>query len=121
MPPPASFSELIDRYQLGERDFQECSLDEDPDNDLRGACLDGIDLSHSYIVADFRGASLCGARFCQANVKTCDFRDANLSNASFAGAALCATTSLGATLDGAGFAGASNHSYVIQPGEYPDW
>jgi uncharacterized protein YjbI with pentapeptide repeats len=121
MPLPTSFRELIDRYQHGERDFCESLLDEDPDNDLRGVCLDGVDLSQSFVVADFRGASLRGARFCHANVKTCDFRDANLSGADFTGAALCATTFVGATLDATDFAGASNHSYVIRPGEYPDW
>ncbi len=121
MPPPTSFRELLDRYQHGERDFQESSLDEDPDNDLRGVCFDGVDLSRSYVVADFRGACLRGARFCHANVKTCDFRDADLSGADFTGAALCATTFIGATFDAADFAGAFYHSYVIQPGGYPDW
>ncbi|HVS36330.1 MAG TPA: pentapeptide repeat-containing protein [Gemmataceae bacterium] len=116
-----SFRELLDRYQRGERDFAESDLDTDTANDLRGACLDGIDLSRSYVVASFRGARLRGAVFRGANVKTCDFSGADLTGADFCEAALCATTFAGAQMQDAQFGGAFYHSYRLQPGEQPDW
>src|SRR5262245_2009831 len=106
MEPPRSFRELLERYRRGERDFVGAELDSDADSDMSGVCLDGADLSHSFIVANFRGASLRGVRFRQANVKTCDFREADLRGADFRGAALCSTEFAGAKLDGADFTGA---------------
>lgn len=116
-----SFGELLACYKRGKRDFAESDLDTDPDNDLSGVCLDGVDLSRSFVVGNFRGASLRGARFREANVKTCDFAGADLTGADFSGAALCATTFGGARMDGAQFGGANNHSLVMQPGDLPDW
>jgi uncharacterized protein YjbI with pentapeptide repeats len=121
MGPAMSFRELLDRYARGERDFAESDLDTDPDNDLSGARLDGIDLSRSFIFASFRGASLKGARFRMANVKTCDFTGADLSGADFTEAALCATQFGGAQMEGARFEGAFYHSYTLQAGKLPDW
>jgi uncharacterized protein YjbI with pentapeptide repeats len=121
MKPLRTFRELLDRYSRGERVFAGSELDEDPDNDLRGVCLDNADLSRSFIIADFRGASLRNTRFSHANVKTCDFRDADLRGADFTGAALCSTEFSGAKLDGARFAGACYHSYTLQEGDRPDW
>jgi uncharacterized protein YjbI with pentapeptide repeats len=121
MPSSKSFHELVASYQQGERDFQGSVLDKDPNNNLSGACLDGIDLSHSSVVADFRGASLRAARFCNANLKTCDFRDADLTNAVFTGAALCATTFVSSILSGTDFDGPCYHSYVMRQGEHPNW
>src|SRR5262245_50250077 len=119
--PPSTFRELLERYQRGERDFSGAELDEDPDNDLSGVCLDGADLSRSYLVVSFRGASLRGVNFHEANVKTCDFRDANLRGADFTGAALCAASFKGARMEEAKFAGAFFHSYTLREGEQPDW
>jgi uncharacterized protein YjbI with pentapeptide repeats len=119
--PPASFRELLDRYRAGERDFSGAELDQDAGNDLSGVCLDGADLSRSYVVASFQRASLRGARFREANVKTCDFRGADLRDADFSGAALCSTRFDGARLDGARFFGASCHGLVLREGERPDW
>jgi uncharacterized protein YjbI with pentapeptide repeats len=121
MGPPRTFRELLDRYGRGERDFAGSELDQDPDWNLSGVCLDGADLSRSFIVANFRGASLQDARFIEANVKTCDFRDADLRGADFTDAALCATEFGGAKMDGAKFEGASVHSHTLKHGETPDW
>ena len=79
--PPTSFRELLDRYDRGERDFTGAELDADSDSDLTGVCLDDVDFSHAFLVANFRGASLRGVCFFQANVKTCDFREADLREA----------------------------------------
>jgi uncharacterized protein YjbI with pentapeptide repeats len=119
--PPQTFRELLERYQRGDRDFAKSDLDQDPDNDCRGICLEGADLSGSYIVADFRRASLRGAKFVEANVKTCDFREADLRNADFSGAALCATYFVGADMTGARFDGAHFHGYRLRSAERPDW
>lgn len=116
-----SASELLERYQQGERDFRGAELDEDPDCDFTGACLDGVDLSESWITASFRGASLRGAFFVGANVKTCDFRDADLTNADFRGAALCATQFSGAIVEGITLEGAYYHSRTFSAGEVSDW
>src|SRR5262249_24400768 len=121
MVPAATFRDSLERYQRGERDFAGSDLDVEPNNDLSGACLDGVDLSHSLVVANFRGASLRGAKFHESNVKTCEFRDADLYEADFTGAALCATTFAGARMDGTDFTGAFCHSYLLQPGERPNW
>lgn len=120
MAPPTSFRELLDRYRRGERDFTEADLDTDRNSDLRDLCLDGADFSHAFIIADFRRASLRGARFFQANVKTCDFRGADLRDADFRGAALCAALFDSAIVDGADFTGAHIYGYSFRPGEKPD-
>jgi uncharacterized protein YjbI with pentapeptide repeats len=115
----STFKELLDRYQQGERDFTGSELDADPENDLSGVCLDGIDLSNSWVMADFRGANLRGARFRDANVKTCDFTGADVSGADFSGAALCATVFSGARMENARFEGAYWHSHEFKAGEFP--
>src|SRR4026207_2140136 len=104
-----TFKELITRYTAGERDFSGVELDEDPENDLSGVCLDGINLSRSFLVASFRKASLRGAIFRDANVKTCDFSGADLTGADFRGATLDGTTFVGAFIDGVQISGASYH------------
>jgi len=117
--PPQLFRELRERYARGERDFTEAWLSEDPDNDQRGICLDGADLSRAFIDADFGGASLRGVKFRGANVKTCCFDGADLRGADFRDAAICAATFDGALLDDADFTGASIHSYHFKLGETP--
>ena len=116
---PTSFRELLDRYQRGERDFSNAELDTDPDSDLSGVCLDNADFSHAFLVGNFRGTSLRGARFFQANVKTCDFREADLRDADFRGAGLCSALFDGAKLEGSKFAGAFIHSHEFKEGEMP--
>ena len=117
--PPTSFRELLERYQRGERTFADAELDADPESDLSGVCLDGADFSHAFLMASFRGASLRGARFYQANVKTCDFREADLRDADFREAALCSAQFDDAKLHGANFAGAFAYSYEFKEGETP--
>lgn len=117
----STFRELRELYRLGVRDFEGSELDEDPDDDLRGICLDGVDLSKSLVVASFCGARLRAARFRQSNVKTCDFRNADLTDADFSSAALCATQFLGSRMEGTDFTGAAYHSHVLKAGERPHW
>ena len=114
MEPPKSFHELLQRYTAGERDFTGTALDQHRDNDLSGVCLDGADLSRSFIVAQFQRASLRGVRFHEANVKTCDFQHSDLRGADFSGAALCDTSFSGANLDSANFTGAYFHSHQLR-------
>ena len=121
MPACQGFADLLRDYAQGRREFRNAELDVDPDNVLDGECLDGIDLSHSFVVASFRGASLRNTAFVNANVKTCDFTGADLYGADFRGALLCATTFVGAKMDGARFGGASIHSHVLAEDEQPNW
>lgn len=118
---PKSFKELLSRYATGERSFHGADLSEDPDYDLSGVQLDGVDLSEACIVAIFRGASLRGAVFRNSNVKTCDFSGADLTGADFRGAALCSTTFRGAILDGVQIGGALYHSHTFKDDDRPDW
>ncbi len=112
---------LINRYREGDRNFVSSDLDSDSDNDLNDVCLDGIDLSRSFIVASFRGASLKAAFFRAANLKTCDFTGADLTGSDFSDAALCSATFVGARMKGAFFVGAYFHSHTLRSGELPDW
>jgi len=118
---PKTFRELIDRYQRGERKFCGSMLDEDPDQDLGGRSLDGVDLSDSFVVATFASSSLRGSKFRGANVKTCDFRGCDLRDADFSGAALDATSFAGARLDGALFEGAHASGHILGAEDRPDW
>jgi uncharacterized protein YjbI with pentapeptide repeats len=120
MRPPTSFLELVERYQGGERYFAEAELDTDPNNDMSNARLDGADLSRSFVIASFRGASLQGTCFREANVITCDFCGADLRGADFRGAALCASSFGGAKMEGARFDGAYFHSHILESGETPN-
>jgi uncharacterized protein YjbI with pentapeptide repeats len=109
---------LLKRYEAGERSFIELDLD-DQVYDFAGATLDGVDFSETFIYANFRGASLVGAKFERANVKTCDFRDANLTRASFQGAAIDGAEFAGADLSGASFAGATEQGHIYGVKELP--
>ena len=119
--PPNSFKDLLSRYARGERSFLGAELDADPDNDLSGLCLDGIDLSRSFVVASFRGASLRDAVFRESNVKTCDFSGADVSGADFRGAALCGTRFSGAIVERVKLAGAFYHAHRFTDGDTPNW
>jgi uncharacterized protein YjbI with pentapeptide repeats len=118
---PKTLRELVDCYQRGDRSFPGAELDDDPKGDLSGLTLDGIDLSHSVVVASFTSSSLRGAKFRNANVKTCDFCGCDLRDADFSGAALDATSFIGARLEGARFEGATAYSHTLKHGEQPDW
>ncbi len=118
--PPQSAGEVISRYRSGERYFGYLELEE-PVCDLRGVDLSGANFSHSFLVADFRDASLRFANFLQCNIKTCDFRGADLQNAIFRGAALDSTNFADANLAGADFGGAGVYGHRMLAGELPDW
>ena len=118
--PPKSSDELLLRYQNGERHFAQAELD-GPNYDLRNANLEGADLSHSFITADFRGANLRGVDFTSSNIKTCDFRGAELHEAIFSGALLEGTRFDGAFLEGAKFDGATCFGRTLESEEKPWW
>ncbi len=118
--PPKNISELLERYENGERDFIECDL-YDEYYDLRGLILEGINLSKTFILADFRGSNLRGANFYQANVKTCDFRGADLTNATFEDSAIDSALFDGAILVNTNFENAGTYGYLMKKGEIPDW
>lgn len=118
--PVKSFAQLISRYADGERDFRDSELDGET-GDLQGLDFTDADFSGSFIVADFRSATLKNARFQNANIKTCDFRNANLENADFRNSALDGTQFENAHLEGCRFGGAGIHSRILQDDELPDW
>ncbi len=118
--PPGSTEELLRRYAEGERYFATVALDNST-YDFQNAVLEGVDFSHSFITADFRGANLKRSSFVSANVKTCDFRNADLEGANFSGAALEGTQFEGANLEGARFDGAGCYSYMMKSDERPWW
>jgi uncharacterized protein YjbI with pentapeptide repeats len=119
--PPKTLRELVERYRAGERKFSGSDLDGDPDGDIRGLTLDGIDLSDSFVVATFASSSLRGSSFRRANLKTCDFRGSDLRDADFSEAALDGTSFAGARLEGARFDGASIQGHLLGEDERPDW
>ena len=117
--PPKSIPELLDRYKNGERYFVGCHFD-DQIYDLKDLNLEGINLSKSFILADFRGANLKYATFYQANVKCCDFRNANLTNASFEDSAIDAALFKGANFENTNFENAGVYGHSMKKGEIPD-
>jgi uncharacterized protein YjbI with pentapeptide repeats len=118
--PPKTISELLERYQNGERYFVGCDFD-DRICDFRDLNLQEINLSKSFIAGDFRGANLSKADLSNSNLKTCDFRKANLNGASFEKSALCATYFDEAIFENTNFEGAFYHSHELKKGETPDW
>ena len=118
--PPQSVEEVLSRYRRGERYFGQCELEE-PVCDFRGVNLAEVDFSHSFMVADFRGATLKSANFTNCNVKTCDFRGSDLQGATFRGAALEGTQFGDAILTGVDFEGAGFFGDTLGAGERPDW
>ena len=115
-------SEIRQRYQDGERDFQGLDIEDSDDSEsFRDAVLEGADFSHAFVVADFSRAGLRDARFVEANVKTCIFDEADLRGCMFSRAAIDAATFRSARLDGADFSGASVQGSLMQPGELPTW
>ncbi len=79
-------SELLQRFQRGERTFKDAKL---PKAFLFNAQLKFIDFSFAELTeADFRGAELFGANFQSANLNNASFGGANLARANFSGAKL---------------------------------
>ena len=114
-------TEILERYAAGERDFTGLDITDGGQRppSFRGAVLDGADFSRSFVEGDFTGASLRGARFVGANVKTCIFDGADLHGADFRGASLEATSWQGCALDGVDFEGGGMYSHVLAKGERP--
>lgn len=113
--PPKTISELLERYENGERDFVGCDF-YDQTYDLRNLNLKGINLSETFIFADFRRANLRNANFYRANVKSCDFRGADLTNAVFKDAAIDFALFEGAKFNNTDIEGA----WSLKKGEVPD-
>jgi len=112
-------AEILRRYDAGERDFRGLEIESpanSSDPEFRGANVEGSDLSGCFIVADFSGARLRGAKL-SANVKTCCFDRADLRDADFSGAAIDSATFDGADLEGATFEGAAAYGYTYVKGE----
>jgi uncharacterized protein YjbI with pentapeptide repeats len=115
-----SESELLRRYQSGQRRFCDLDINSDGSSALVGAQIDGIELIGCFVLASFRGASMQRA-IVHSNVKTCDFSNADLSGSDFRNSALCATTFVGANMREADFTGAFFHSHELKKGEVPHW
>ncbi len=98
-------TELLKRWQLGERDFSEA--------DLQGADLHGADLRGAcFVKADMRWsnlqkANLFGADLTEANLSQAVLRGANLFGAILAGTELCGTDLCEAVLGRADMEGAN--------------
>lgn len=96
--PPESASEVLSRYDSGERYFQGTDLP--GGSSFNGAVVAGSDFKNSFLSdVDFRSADLRDVCFDETNVKVSDFRGADLRGASFRGAALCGAMFAGAKLD----------------------
>jgi uncharacterized protein YjbI with pentapeptide repeats len=114
-------AEILRRYQAGERDFRGIQIEAlagAADPEFRGANLEEADFTGCFVVADFSGARLRGAKL-SANVKTCCFDRADLRDADFSNAAIDAATFDGANLEGANFEGAGAYGYTFGKGEPP--
>jgi uncharacterized protein YjbI with pentapeptide repeats len=96
--PAESASEVLSRYDCGERYFQATDLR--GGSSFKGAVVAGSDFKNSFLSDhDFRSADLRDVCFDQTNVEFSDFRGADFGGASFRGAALCGAMFAGAKLD----------------------
>jgi uncharacterized protein YjbI with pentapeptide repeats len=116
--PPTSVEELLARYAIGKRYFEETDL---PDgSSLVGATLAGANLRRSFMFnADFSGADLRGAIIESCNIKCGRFRDANLEGSSLRHCAVESTEWDGANLEGVSFEGCTAYGYRFKEGERP--
>ncbi len=116
-------TELIQRYNNGERDFSEADLREAY---LSGASLGGANLRGAYLGgADLRGANLSGANLYRADIyganlggadlSGADLRGANLSRADLSEANLGEAYLSGADLSGANLEDAQLPHFGITP------
>lgn len=94
--PPDNATELVKRYKMGERNFENASLGSEHLNseDLNNINLRGADLSSALFLgvdftnADLRNANLSGGHFCDcnfigANLSGTNFQDSNLDGCKF--------------------------------------
>lgn len=119
--PPKSREELLTRYAAGERLFAGAELDADmvPGGsiDLTGEILDRADFSECWLAGFFRNASLRGATFRRANIKTCDL-GADLTNADFTDAAIEAAIWRGAIVNGTKFGDPSLYGVCLTEAQF---
>ena len=93
--------DLLSAYSDGERHF----IDIDIEGSLEGADLSGIIFQKCFLLCDFEGANLEGARFENSNIKTCTFRKANLKNAVITKCAVECIDCVGANIENTIFDG----------------
>ena len=93
--------DLLSAYSDGERHF----IDIDIEGSLEGANLSGITFQKCFLLCDFQGANLAGARFENSNIKSCSFRNANLKNAIIIKCAVEAIDCVGANIENVLFEG----------------
>ena len=97
----SSTQDLLTAYAEGERHF----IDIDIEGSLKGADLSGIIFQKCFLLCDFDGANLEGARFENSNIKTCTFRKANLKNAVITKCAVECIDCVGANIESVLFEG----------------
>jgi len=96
--PADSASEVLSRYDCGERYFQ--GTDRPGGSSFNGAVAAGSDFKNSFLSDnEFRSPDLRDVCFDETNVKVSDFRGADFGGASFRGAALWGARFAGAKLD----------------------
>jgi len=96
--PAESASEVLSRYDCGERHFQGTDLP--GGSSFNGVVVAGSDFNNSFLSdIDFQSADLRDVSFEETNLKVSDFRGADLRGESFRGAALCGARFAGAKLD----------------------
>ena len=105
-PTEQKVSELLSRYQNGERSFVELDIE---NGDLRGTKLADATFENCFLTVDFRGANLRNSKFINGNIKTCDFREADLTHAHFEELAVDSTRFKGAKTKGLVF----KNNYVM--------
>jgi uncharacterized protein YjbI with pentapeptide repeats len=109
----ASPLEIIQKYQVGQREFDNIELPNDVS--LRGTILSGASFRNSWLSGvDFRDADLRMVCFDGSNVKVSDFRGADFRGASFRGAAVCGARFGDAKLDEVSAEGASWYGITIR-------
>lgn len=119
--PACTAQELLERYQLGERDFRESLIDSRESGCLNGTCLNGVILKNSTLACNFTGVSLRGAEFSHSKLIDSNFLSADLQGAKLQGCELERTTFENAEMEGAQFSGAIYRNIVLQEGEVPHW
>ena len=110
--------DILDQYKSGQRQFKDIDVD---NGDLRDADLKEISFDNCFLVIDFRGANLRGAKFTNSNIKTCDFRRADLTNAHFENVAVDSADFAGAISEQTTFKDGYFHSATLQQTDFDEW
>lgn len=98
---------LLERYQLGERNFVNANL---RCSQLEQQCLPGINLSHAFL----NRANLTEANLTAAELSVADLREAKLHRANLSKANMFRTNLSEANLNGANMSGAKLHKACLK-------